>query len=97
MKIHPAYLNGQFVPGRDAVDVHNPATGEAFARMSMLARGEVNQAIRDASVAFEACRPMTGKARGEWLNRIADQVDGRRCENATDLQMDNCKPLTQST
>jgi succinate-semialdehyde dehydrogenase/glutarate-semialdehyde dehydrogenase len=96
MKTHPVYLNGQFVQGANSVEVINPADGKPFARMSLIPRTEVCKAIRAAAEAFEEWRRLTGKARGKFLGKIADQVDARREEIARIMTTENGKPLAQS-
>lgn len=96
MKTYPVYLNGQFAEGRDSVAVVNPATGEPFARMSMLTRAEVTQALATAAQAFVSWKRQTAKARSEWLDKIADEVSRRRDEIARVMTQENGKPLAQS-
>jgi len=96
MKTYPLYLNGQFVATESSTPVINPANGETFARMSAGTRAQVKQAIADAHTAFASWRQLTGKARGEWLNKIADQVALRRDEIARAITTENGKPLAQS-
>ena len=45
MKTYPLYLNGEFVVSDPAWDVVNPATGEAFARISTVDRRRVGRAL----------------------------------------------------
>jgi succinate-semialdehyde dehydrogenase/glutarate-semialdehyde dehydrogenase len=96
MKEYPVYLNGELKICEETYPVHNPATGEAFARMSCVGREEVAQAIKDAYAAFQHLRPMTGKGRGELLHNIANELHRRRDEAARLITMENGKPLTQS-
>jgi succinate-semialdehyde dehydrogenase / glutarate-semialdehyde dehydrogenase len=96
MKTHPVYLNGQFVTTDKTVSVKNPATGEAFAQMSVVNRAQVSQAITDAHVAFAGWRQTTAKARGEFLHKIANELERRRDEIARTITMENGKPLAQS-
>jgi succinate-semialdehyde dehydrogenase/glutarate-semialdehyde dehydrogenase len=96
MKTYPVYLNGEWVTTADAKPVINPATGEAFAAISLLDRGRVAQALRDAHAAFAGWRKLTGKARGALLHRIADQLEARRDEIARTITLENGKPLAQS-
>lgn len=78
------------------VSVVNPATGEAFAAISTVTRAQVKQAIADAHAAFAGWRALTGKARGEFLHKIANEVEARRDEIAKLITMENGKPLAQS-
>jgi succinate-semialdehyde dehydrogenase/glutarate-semialdehyde dehydrogenase len=96
MKIYPVYLNGGFTVTEETIPVMNPANGEVFARMSTVNRPRVAEAIADAHAAFGSWRQLTGKGRGEWLNKIADQVQRRREEIARIITLENGKPLTQS-
>jgi succinate-semialdehyde dehydrogenase / glutarate-semialdehyde dehydrogenase len=96
MKTYPLYLNGAFVPGEPAWEVVNPATGEAFARVSTIDRARLALAIADAQAAFAGWRELTAKARGEYLRRIAAELDRRRDEVAHLISSENGKPLAQS-
>ena len=97
LKTHPLYLNGEFVPGETSVPVINPATGEAFARMSLTTRARVAQSLADAHTAFVSWRQLTGKARGDWLQKIANEVERRRDDIARLITTENGKPFAQST
>lgn len=96
MKTYPLYLNGEFVVSEPTVSVVNPATGEPFARLSTVPRARVAQAVKDAHAAFAGWRKQTGKARGDFLHKIAAEVERRRDEIARLITMENGKPLAQS-
>ncbi len=96
MKTHPVYLNGEFVVTEKTLSVTNPATGEVFAKMSAVDRARVAQAIQDAHAAFAGWRVLTAKARGEWLHKIAAELERRRDEIARIMTMECGKPLSQS-
>src|SRR5436309_7226107 len=96
MKTYPLYLNGELKITEKTFPVVNPASGEAFARMSALERNEVHQAIKDAHTAFSGWRQLPGKARGELLHKVANELQRRREELARLITLENGKPLTQS-
>lgn len=96
MKTHPVYLNGEFVVTEKTITVINPATGEAFAKMAAVDRGQVVQALKDGHVAFLGWRQLPGKARGEFLQKIATELEHRHDEIARTITMENGKPLAQS-
>jgi succinate-semialdehyde dehydrogenase/glutarate-semialdehyde dehydrogenase len=96
MKAHPLYLNGQWVHTQKSIRVVNPATGEVFAEMCTVERPAVAQAIKDAHAAFQGWRALTGKARGAFLNNIADELEKRRDDVARAITLENGKPLAQS-
>ena len=96
MKTYPLYLNGDLVTTESTITVSNPATGEAFAKVSAIDRARVGQALKDAHAAFKEWRKLTGKARGDFLNKIAAELERRRDEIARLITMENGKPLAQS-
>ncbi len=96
MKTYPLYLNGEFAQGEPVWDVINPATGEAFAKIATVGRPRLAQAIADAHTAFASWRTLTAKARGEFLRRMAGEVEKRKDELARLISQENGKPLAQS-
>ncbi len=96
MKTHPLYLNGEFVSSDKTISVKNPATGEAFAKMSVVDRAEVEKAIKNAHAAFSGWRALTAKARGEFLHKIANELEARRDEIAKTITQEAGKPFAQS-
>lgn len=96
MKTHPVYLNGEFVTTDKTIPVENPATGEAFAAVSVVDRNRVAQALKDAQAAFLGWRQLPGKARGEFLQKMAAELERRRDEIARTITLENGKPLAQS-
>ena len=93
---NPLFLNGQFITTDQTIPVRNPATGEVFARMSVCGRARVAQALADAQVAFTAWRGVVGRTRGDFLLRIAAEVERRKTELARTITLENGKPLAQS-
>lgn len=96
MQLHPLYLNGAFVESDETIPVHNPSTTEAFAQVCVIDRPAVATAIQHAQAAFLPWRTLTPKARGEWLNRLATELERRREDIARTITLETGKPLTQS-
>lgn len=96
MKTCPLYLNGQFITTGLHYPVHNPATALSIAQMSMADRPLLQQAIQDAHTAFAGWRALTAKARGEFLHKIAGELERRRDEIARTITLEAGKPLAQS-
>jgi succinate-semialdehyde dehydrogenase/glutarate-semialdehyde dehydrogenase len=96
MKIYPLYLNGEFVTADKHFSVRNPATTEVIAEMSAIGRPRLKQAIQDAHAAFAGWRASTAKARGEFLHKIALELERRRDEIARTMTLEAGKPLAQS-
>jgi succinate-semialdehyde dehydrogenase/glutarate-semialdehyde dehydrogenase len=96
LKIYPLYLNGEWFTSDVTLPVINPANGEAFARISIVERDRVAQAVTDAQAAFAKWKNLPGVARGQFLERVAAEVERRREEMARLITLENGKPLTQS-
>jgi len=96
MKVHPLYLNGEFVTTDRHFSVRNPATAQVIAEMSAVDRPRLKQAIHDAHAAFASWRALTAKARGEFLHKIANELERRRDEIARTMTLEAGKPLAQS-
>ncbi len=96
MKTYPLYLNGEFITADKTISVKNPATGEPFAKISVVDRSRVTQAIKDAHAAFAGWRALTAKARGEFLHKIANELEARKDEIARLITQENGKPFAQS-
>ena len=96
VKTYPLYLNGEFVTTTKLFPVRNPATEQVFAQMSVIDRPRLAQAIQDAHVAFGGWRALTGKTRGEYLHKIANEIERRRDEIARTMTLECGKPMAQS-
>jgi len=96
MKKYPLFLNGQWVTTQKTIRVVNPATTEVFAEVCAIDRAAVAKAVSDAHAAFPSWRALTAKARGDFLNKIANELEKRRDEFARVITMENGKPLAQS-
>src|SRR5436190_9183408 len=82
MKSFPLYLNGELTFTEKVAVVIDPATAEPIGRMSLITRPTLAKAIQDAHAAFAGWRHMPGKARGELLHLIANELHRRRDEVA---------------
>jgi succinate-semialdehyde dehydrogenase/glutarate-semialdehyde dehydrogenase len=96
MKVHSLYLNGNWVRTGSTLRVVNPSTTEVFAEVCAADRAMVAQAVQDAHAVFAGWRRLTGKARGDFLKKIADELERRRDEIARTITLENGKPLAQS-
>jgi succinate-semialdehyde dehydrogenase / glutarate-semialdehyde dehydrogenase len=96
MQPAPLYLNHQFITSEPFIEIRNPANGELIGRASTVDRARVAAAIDDAHAAFDGWRKLTGKARGVYLHKIADEVERRAADLAALITRENGKPLAQS-
>lgn len=96
MNPRPLYLAGKWQRTDSTLRVLNPATGERFAEVCTVPRARVAEAINDAQAALPAWRALTGKARGDYLRKIADELERRGNDIARTITLENGKPLAQS-
>jgi len=96
METRKLYLAGRWAAPGEPIEVVNPATGEAFARVATIDRAGVRQALADAQAAWHGWRRLTGKHRGIYLWMIAAALDRRRDEVARTITLENGKPLAES-
>jgi succinate-semialdehyde dehydrogenase/glutarate-semialdehyde dehydrogenase len=94
--VKPNYLNGQWIGGGETIDVVNPATGKAFARVASVNRDQVRQALTDAQAALDGWRKLPAKARADHLLAIAGELNRRSDDVARLMTQENGKPLAQS-
>jgi succinate-semialdehyde dehydrogenase/glutarate-semialdehyde dehydrogenase len=94
--VKPNYLNGQWIGGGETIDVVNPATGKAFARVASVNRDQVRQALADAQAALDGWRKLPAKARADHLLAIAGELNRRSDDVARLMTQENGKPLAQS-
>ncbi len=90
------YLQGQWVSTQREIEVINPATEQAFARVSTVDQQQVHAALRAAEDAFTGWRRLTAKERGMFLQHVADELKRRHDEIARIITLENGKPLPQS-
>ena len=96
MKATPLYLNGEFITTDKTLAVRNPATGETLGQMSTCGRDRVGRALADAHAAFQSWRNVVGRTRGDFLLKIAAEIERRKDEFARTITLENGKPLAQS-
>jgi acyl-CoA reductase-like NAD-dependent aldehyde dehydrogenase len=89
-------INGRLTPGALAMDVINPATGEAFATSPRADARQLDAAVQAARAAFPAWSRLGVETRREKLMAIADGVERRLDELARLLTAEQGKPLAQA-
>lgn len=96
MKTHSLYINGKWIQTDTTLSVTDPASGKSIAKLYTVDRNTVAKAISDANKAFRCWRDLTGKERGAYLLKIADELERRSKEIAKIITKENGKPLAQS-
>jgi succinate-semialdehyde dehydrogenase/glutarate-semialdehyde dehydrogenase len=96
MDSYDLLLNGEWRDSEKKLRVINPASGQAFAEVSTVGRGEVKQAIDAAAAAFESWKATTAQTRGDYLRSIAAELQDRADLMARLISQENGKPLVQA-
>jgi acyl-CoA reductase-like NAD-dependent aldehyde dehydrogenase len=91
---HLLYINGDWRKGGGGTDTAiSPATGEAFASVSLGTPADVDDAVAAAAAAGPGWSALSAFDRAAWCERIAATIAHRREELARALTQDQGKPL----
>lgn len=66
METHKLHLSGRRVAPHDPIEVINPATGEAFARVATVDRAGVREALNNDGVPSTGIAPFGGLKQSGW-------------------------------
>lgn len=90
-------IDGALVPGDgDPVDIVDPSSGDAVARVPTASVRQVDAAVDAARRAYPAWRDATQEERSEALRRVAAELEARRDELARTLSLDTGRPLARN-
>ena len=89
-------IGGELVDGDDTMDVINPATGQAFAKVARASEEQADQAIAAAKAAQPQWAKMPFAERQAKLNDLADAVAANAEELARVLTTEQGKPLAEA-
>lgn len=92
------YINGEWQQARSGktVPVKNPATGEVIQEVAYGGEQETRQAIASAKEAFAGWKEKTGKERGAYLDRIAENMRKAQDAIAETMTLEMGKPLSEA-
>ncbi len=90
------YIGGEWTPAHDpteVLDVTNPATGEALARVPLSGAADLDAAVRAARAALPEWREVSVIARARRLFELRERLDARREELARSITIEMGKTL----
>jgi acyl-CoA reductase-like NAD-dependent aldehyde dehydrogenase len=90
-------INGQLEDGDLAMDVINPATGEAFETCPRASKAQLDRAVAAAKAAFPAWSKTPIAERKQALTAIADVIQANAGELARLLTQEQGKPIGDAT
>jgi succinate-semialdehyde dehydrogenase/glutarate-semialdehyde dehydrogenase len=92
------YIDGEFLSGggRREQDVHNPATGAAFARLPHATGEDLDRTLAAANKAFRSWRFTSPLERSRILRKVAELIRERAPAIARNITLDQGKPLAEA-
>ncbi|HZH42664.1 MAG TPA: aldehyde dehydrogenase [Lysobacter sp.] len=87
------WIDGHPLAGDAWLDVHEPATGAAFAQVARGDAATVEAAVAAADAAFPTWAALPNSQRARWLERLADALEARLEEFARAEARDGGKPI----
>nr|WP_238858292.1 aldehyde dehydrogenase family protein [Faunimonas pinastri] len=96
MMAYRLLIDGKLVDGASTLDVIDPATGAVFETCARADEAQLEQAIAAAKRAFPAWAALGHEKRRDYLNQLADAMQGRYDEFCKLLTREQGKPLAQS-
>ncbi|MFP4029776.1 MAG: NAD-dependent succinate-semialdehyde dehydrogenase [Candidatus Brocadiia bacterium] len=96
METQAVYINGEWIETDETMPVHNPATEEVIARISVAGTDLTRRAIEAAQEAFSEWKSRTAMERADLLLAVAEEVERRTGDMARTITRENGKPLAQS-
>ena len=69
-------INGSHAPakGGEWLDLIDPSKGKSYGRIPRSGKGDVDQAVKSASHAFEEWSSWSAEKRSECIDRLADKI-----------------------
>ncbi len=91
------YINGRMQPpGKDLLEVTNPATGKTIAKVTRATTADVDEAVKAARAAFPKWSSLPGHERAQWLYALARHIQQHARFLAVLEAMDNGKPIREA-
>jgi malonate-semialdehyde dehydrogenase (acetylating)/methylmalonate-semialdehyde dehydrogenase len=93
------YIGGKWTPstGSDELDVTNPATGDALARVPLSSSADVDAAVQAARAALPAWRAVSVIARSQYLFALREGLRERQDELARSVTTEMGKTLVDAS
>ncbi len=91
------YIGGQWVPGRDTMDVLNPFDGSVVDTVPMATAADIDAALTSAQRGAAVMRSLSGFERYQILHRAADLVMEHSQELAETITLEEGKIIGEAT
>ncbi|WP_239495255.1 aldehyde dehydrogenase [Salinicola halophilus] len=95
--LYNQFIDGEWITGGgEPLDVHNPATGETVARVSLADEAMADRALKAAQAAFPAWSRKTAVERADHLYKLVELIQENRDRLARLITTEQGKPLVES-
>lgn len=96
MEKYSMYINGEWVQSDNEIKVTNPATDEVIGTVPSISEEQLEQAIDNASVAFQSWRKKTAYERAELMGKWYQLLDENKKSIAETLTKEQGKPFKEA-
>lgn len=96
MEKYSMYINGEWVQSDEEIEVTNPATDEVIGTVPSISEEQLEQAIDNASVAFQSWSKKTAYERAELLGKWYQLLDENKKSIAETLTKEQGKPFKEA-
>lgn len=96
MEKYSMYINGEWVQSDNEIEVTNPATDEVIGKVPSISEEQLEQAIDNASVAFQSWRKKTAYERAELMGKWYQLLDENKKSIAETLTKEQGKPFKEA-
>ncbi|MFE7062560.1 NAD-dependent succinate-semialdehyde dehydrogenase [Sutcliffiella sp. NPDC057660] len=96
MEKYSMYINGEWVQSDNEIEVTNPATDEVIGTVPSISEEQLEQAIDNASVAFQSWRKKTAYERAELMGKWYQLLDENKKSIAETLTKEQGKPFKEA-
>ena len=99
MRTEPLFIDGDFVAatGTDAIDVHDPATGDIVARVASASHAQAEHAAHAAARAQKDWGELPSIERARHLHRLIDALAARAPRIGATLAVESGKSVAEAT
>ncbi|MGM0835181.1 MAG: NAD-dependent succinate-semialdehyde dehydrogenase [Bacillota bacterium] len=96
MEKYSMYINGEWVQSDNEIEVTNPATDEVIGTVPCISEKQLQQAIDNASDAFQSWRKKSAYERAELLGKWYQLLDENKKSIAETLTKEQGKPFKEA-
>lgn len=91
-----SYINGEFVKGKDFLEIINPEDNSIAGKVSALNEKEIDRAFQSARGSFKDWRDASHESRLKYINKFTELLEKNKKELAEIMSSEIAKPIPSS-